>query len=260
MKKPSNYCSHKSEVLAALAIWLFAIVSAFSMSENSQSTEFWPPIFGYQLKITDTLVALFTFGLFVATALLWRATKKLVDGAQETAERQLRAYVSVKEIVMEQLRHRPQYGLQGEVQQGAIHSYRIFVMLENTGQTPTRHARVNINWQIRPDKLPSTFDYPNGETELAVIGARSVFGSPGFFVSIADVGTVAAKERKLFLWGWVEYDDVFKVTPRHRTEFCFEMIADELPNEGNISMRFPNSGLYNAIDADCTRLPQAKPE
>ncbi|HTZ21358.1 MAG TPA: hypothetical protein VMC06_10800, partial [Opitutaceae bacterium] len=41
------------------------------------------------------LLTLFTAGLFVATALLWGATKRLVEGGEDTAKRQLRAYVGV---------------------------------------------------------------------------------------------------------------------------------------------------------------------
>jgi hypothetical protein len=256
MKKLCGEGKYALGALTAFAFWLFVVLPAFSAPNNGGGTEFWPPFFGYRLKVTDTLVALFTFGLFVATLFLFRATQKLVVGAQETAQRQLRAYVSVKEIVMDALRNPPHYGLQGEVQPGAIHSFRFSVIVENTGQTPTRHSLININWQVRPDVLPATFDYPDGEPEIAVIGARSPFGTPGFFISLADVNRVAAREQRLFLWGWVDYDDVFEATPRHRTEFCFEAIADRLLDAGNIPMRFPNFGRYNAMDADCVRRPE----
>src|SRR5258707_854604 len=55
---------------------------------GEQGPEFWPPLFGYRLKLTDTLLVLFTAALFIAT---WF----LVTGAEKTAERQLRAYVIV---------------------------------------------------------------------------------------------------------------------------------------------------------------------
>jgi hypothetical protein len=44
---------------------------------SEEGTEFWPLFFGYRLKITDTLIALFTAGLFVATWWLYRATRNL---------------------------------------------------------------------------------------------------------------------------------------------------------------------------------------
>src|ERR1035437_9225749 len=43
----------------------------------------------------EGVIALFTIILGIATWLLWRSTKKLVEGADATARHQLRAYVSV---------------------------------------------------------------------------------------------------------------------------------------------------------------------
>jgi hypothetical protein len=63
---------------------------------EKEGTEFWPPLLGYRLKITDTLVAAFTALLFFATLALWWSTRSLVRGAEETAQRQLRAYVFVE--------------------------------------------------------------------------------------------------------------------------------------------------------------------
>ena len=45
----------------------------------------------------DGLIAVGTIGLMVATIALWRSTATLVRDAQDTAKRQLRAYVSVTE-------------------------------------------------------------------------------------------------------------------------------------------------------------------
>ena len=44
----------------------------------------------------EAVIALFTVILGIATWLLWRSTRALVEGAEKTAERQLRAYVFVK--------------------------------------------------------------------------------------------------------------------------------------------------------------------
>jgi hypothetical protein len=45
------------------------------------------------LAIFTAVLALATIGLFGATAALWYHTRKLVKGAEDTAERQLRAYI-----------------------------------------------------------------------------------------------------------------------------------------------------------------------
>lgn len=49
----------------------------YSEQGENEGTEFWPPFLGIRLKITDSLLALFTAGLLIFTGLLWRSTDKL---------------------------------------------------------------------------------------------------------------------------------------------------------------------------------------
>jgi hypothetical protein len=44
---------------------------------ENEGTEFWPTFLGLRLKITDSLLAIFTGGLLIFTGLLWRSTDKL---------------------------------------------------------------------------------------------------------------------------------------------------------------------------------------
>jgi hypothetical protein len=44
---------------------------------DEEGTEFWPTVLGLRLKITDSLLAIFTGGLLIFTGLLWRSTEKL---------------------------------------------------------------------------------------------------------------------------------------------------------------------------------------
>jgi len=110
---------------------------------------------------------------------------------------------------------------------------------------------------MRDTELPDDFSFPDGEiSESAAIGARGIFGTPGFFVAIADVKRVIAKTKRLYFWGWIDYDDVFDDTPRHRTEFCFDVSPDEVEDRGQTYMRFPAHGRYNGADGDCVRRPR----
>jgi hypothetical protein len=103
MKKLDGEGKYALGALTLFAFWLFVVLPALNAPapQTGEGTEFWPPIFGYRLKVTDTLVALFTALLFIATWLLWLATKKLVLGAENTAERQLRAHVYFKDAKVE---------------------------------------------------------------------------------------------------------------------------------------------------------------
>ena len=59
---------------------------------GDEGSEFWPSFNRYRIKVTDSLLVIFTFLLFIATLLLWWSTKRLVKGADASSERQLRAY------------------------------------------------------------------------------------------------------------------------------------------------------------------------
>jgi hypothetical protein len=202
------------------------------------------------------VVGLFTGALWLSTRELWRVTDATLAHSEQTAIRELRAYVSVKELSMQPFRSlgfQPGVG----IVDGPIHSYRISAILENGGQTPTRNALININHTMRDTELPDDFSFPDGEiSESAAIGARGIFGTPGFFVAIADVKRVIAKTKRLYFWGWIDYDDVFDDTPRHRTEFCFDVSPDEVEDRGQTYMRFPAHGRYNGADGDCVRRPR----
>ena len=205
------------------------------------------------------VVGFFTGALWLSTRALWQVTADTLSHSERTAIRQLRAYVSVKELSMQPFRGPDVMSIYRDIGlvEGPILSYRICAILENTGPTPTRNAVININHVLRSTELPADFTFPDGEsTETAAIGAKGIFGTPGFFISMEQVQQVRAKVRKLYFWGWVDYDDVFEDTIRHRTEFCFDVTADEMPDRGNTYMRFPAHGRYNGADGDCVREPR----
>src|SRR5258705_4982412 len=77
-------------------------------------------------KIAESIIAFFTVILGVATWALWRATQKLVEGAEDTGKRQLRAYLIVE-------------GTNIESKPGKFISH---FRIENTGQTPAHHTHI----------------------------------------------------------------------------------------------------------------------
>ena len=205
------------------------------------------------------VVGFFTAALWLSTRALWQVTTDTLNYSERTAIRELRAYVSVKELSMQPFRGPDMLSIQSGVGvvDGPIHSYRISAIVENGGQTPTRKTLININHALRDTGSPSDFDFPDGKvTETAAIGARGTFGTPGFFIPISEIQQVSAKAKKLYFWGWIDYDDVFDGTPRHRTEFCFDVTADEMLDRGQTYMRFPAHGRYNGADGDWVRKPR----
>ena len=143
MKGFSNEGRYALGGLSLLAIWLFVVLPALNAATpDNGGTEFWPPFFGYRLKVTDTLIVAFTAALFFATWLLWSATKSLVVGAERTAERQLRAYVYFKETKVD------------------FAARKVAYRIDNFGQTPAHKVRLLtiakvVDWRDgRPSEIP----------------------------------------------------------------------------------------------------------
>ena len=184
---------------------------------SEEGTEFWPLIYGYRLKITDTLIAGFTALLFWATWLLWRATKRLVSGADNTSENQLRAYVSMR----------------GKFVQAFDDQTRCIVQydIENTGQTPAHHFSHHGDVLIAPHPLPEDFAFPNLSNPLTnpfVLFPRLPMQGKQVATSVfskTEIAEVVAGRARIYMYGEVFYEDIFRKQDRV-TKFAISVVAD----------------------------------
>lgn len=176
-------------------------------SDSSQEgTEFWPPLFGYRLKVTDTLLVAFTALVFGATLFLYFATRDLVEGAEKTAERQLRAYVHVVKAWTT-----PEAKLHFPAPIWAT------VEIQNSGQTPAYKVR---QWCAVAGVDGKTPDKSNelkrggkqGSVGILAPGGKTIFYIPtsgplsiGEYAKLKDGTTI------LFVYGEVHYEDAFTV-------------------------------------------------
>jgi hypothetical protein len=186
---------------------------------SEQGTEFWPPFRGYRLKVTDTLLAGITFLLFLATLALWGSTRKLVRGAGQTAEKQLRAYLLIDG---------------GSIMPITTDKGRIFIKAEiqskNFGQTPAYHFR---SWQridIFDTKAIPVYEQGEG------IGASDVGPGAGRNVTLSrgpmsapDMAAIKHGSKTIRIWGRYDYIDVFG---RHRKLEFFLKNGKELKSGG----------------------------
>jgi hypothetical protein len=115
----------------------------------------------------EAVIALFTVILGIATWLLWRATKRLVEGADRTAERQLRAYVLPDRVVATVMK----IGQAPEIK----------IQFRNSGQTPAYQLMNNTFLDIRPveapDRVTVTADWNSSELSRNTIAPNSKFFS-----------------------------------------------------------------------------------
>jgi|SRR5579859_2450055 len=208
----------------------------------------------------DAIVATSTIGILIVTTglayftyWLWDATRKLVEGAETTAETQLRAYVFIK-------KHEPVL-----IRNGDERFMRFSPIWENTGSTPTKKASGHAAYKYFKDgDIPDDFDFPEtgvGETSLTVIGPHQCVEIVEVNVPFGYLSDIFQKQGNVYIWGSVEYNDVFEATPRHRTEFCYRLrvLANPLTNL-NPFIGVAVHKKHNGADDECYRQPRQHPQ
>jgi hypothetical protein len=109
----------------------------------------------------------------------------------------------------------------------------IVVPWENSGITEAMNGESRVNWKTfpSPNGLPSDFNFPdlgNVQSRQFEIPPRSN-GNGTMDVPIEWIGSAKQGFVRLFIYGWITYDDIFKgnqgerKTPRHLSEFCDEI-------------------------------------
>ena len=206
---------------------------------------------------------------------LWRTfkeAKKTADAAIDAAKAahaslrameanarlELRAYVYVKKVNCIGERARVWNAQSRAVVDGNTKYYRLSAELENSGGTPTRHCASSVNHMIRDDPLPADFDFPDsGIVEKLDVPPQTILHTIDVVVSPAVMSRITKKEKRLFFWGWVDYNDVFTDTQRHRTEFAMEVTAEEPIGLEQVPFAFLSCDRFNAADSDCVRQPKS---
>jgi hypothetical protein len=228
----------RSFILAISSAAVLAIVFAFILNSLQQpadvafhtesvrletaapieASEYWPPLFGYRLKVTDTLLVFVTLLLFLATAALWGATRRLVQGAEKTAERQLRAYMCL-------------YG--GSIrliQVGGQDFIEGYVTLKNFGQTPAYDHSCWVRIDVRPASHPPFDVLATGLTK-AIVAPDGEANLPVHWgpVSAQDLADIRSEAKRIFVWGGADYIDAFR---RVRFFKFYYWNAKEIPGKG----------------------------
>jgi hypothetical protein len=220
------------------------------------------------------VLAVATIGLIIATGVLGiigylelRSTEKTIRASNQlaqsaiaanqiavtNAEQQLRAYVTVQEVSMYVHRHPDRMGPYGQVIPGNPHTYRFSIILKNGGATPAINSHINISCEKFNGHISPNFDFPSSEVYgNALIGPQVIWHTPSVTVGATELQDPAVPAER-YLWGWIEYDDIFAGTIRHRTEFCFQIIFERLPPTNDPWIRFEPHSRFNAADWDCLR-------
>lgn len=157
--------------------------------------------------------------------------------AEDTAQRELRAYITFKRI------------LTIEDAVGIL----VAVEWKNGGITPAIRAAGSINIKATPHKIPEDFDFKF--TYLHMPGAVSVGPGGTMIVEARDHFTWqeinnASDGNYLYVWGYVEYSDIFdKPAERRRTEFAVQLTRGVSGYDAKPLWR------HNGMDGGCLRKP-----
>jgi hypothetical protein len=190
------------------------------------------------------VLAISTIGLWVSTIKLWKAGEKQIKASRSTAavqarnmrrqlshaefsvERQLRAYVFIKDFICSTIGDKT-YGPK-------FVALRVVPVWKNSGQTPTRRMVYHISWKVFDREFRDDEDF----VDLNSLGNPDIEGTQTYPLVIAPGETVKAAElliwreelermdyvddkitARTYIWGWAEYDDVFKDTQAAELNF-----------------------------------------
>ena len=119
-----------------------------------------------------------------------RAAQESVKVVSDTAERQLRAYVSVEDITSH-----PDLDL-----------WVIQVRWKNTGSTPARKAATRFNWREFSDNIPDNFDFPDLEkapkNDPASLGPEQYLFSWPARIEHDVIVKLPTGNSRIYVWGW----------------------------------------------------------
>jgi hypothetical protein len=154
------------------------------------------------LRLTGALVAA-TVALVVATAFLWNATKKLVKGTEDTAKRQLRAYISVSRASISRF--------------DDANGVEVEMVFKNFGVTPAYGLSAEL--QISYGPFPAKFNFDNQFTVYPI--SRSIVG-PGMELasrlrcpqelSEKHIANLRDGQSVIYVFGFVHYIDAFGIS------------------------------------------------
>jgi hypothetical protein len=108
--------------------------------------------------------------------------------------------------------------------------------------------------EFGPGGLPLDFAYLDAHSDnppvTVVVAPKASIRLSDFRISFGTLERIQRGETTGYMWGWVEYDDVFDDTPRRRTEYCFR-IARVTPPISNVTIEWRAHHQHNGMDEEC---------
>ena len=123
----------------------------------------------------------------------------------------------------------------------------------------------HVSLEISDSALADDFTFPDKWDErttdrterLTFVGPKSDTWGPIIGISVDDLQKISAGQKWGYIYGWIEYNDVFPNTSRHRTEWCLQItVVGDITNSQAAPLLFMNYSKYNGTDDECLRKPK----
>jgi hypothetical protein len=142
-----------------------------------------------------------------------------------------------------------------------IRAWKIVPVFKNSGTTPSKNALLcmGVEQTASANELPDNFPFEANASHKIMpisIGPGAQLHGPAIEYQVVDLEYIRTIQNHQYIWGWVDYDDVFRRTTRHRSEFCFEVqvLGDPAINNSSLISLSPHK-KYNGADSECSRPP-----
>jgi hypothetical protein len=229
----------------------------------------------WEFTLTDVIIAAFTGLIFIVGALQWDALRDQVRKLKESIDIAERALIATEPAFLfnHGLAMNSITGVDGKIK-----GWRFIFNWKNAGTTPARRVLMHTSLHVtdvpfdpaNPDPddpdlggLPVEFDYPDtygfreptGQVAVSIGPQGEMAGNPKV-VETAELLLAYRRRRRIFIYGWTTYNDIFPNTPRHRTEFCFDVIVVANPESeiaGISTFLMVAYGPHNGAETECYR-------
>ena len=147
-----------------------------------------------------------------------------------------------------------------------VQEWEFWPRLGNSGNTPTRNARMRANFLYLPTVLAANFNFPDlGEpippSPFGLGPKEQDITGPLLNVPETAIQDVRNKTMHLYFWGWLTYRDVFSQTPLHVSMFCMELsdVRGQLVGGTTVTFNYTLCPRHNCADEECDGEPYGAP-
>lgn len=210
------------------------------------------------------VISVFTVTLWWTTRNLWQAGERQMaliasNAAQQSRDTEASIAIAREAMVLSQRAWvTVEIGAKTMVDPPTkrSHGMRISVEARNIGNSPTSNMRSQFNVAEVDVAFPADFtvgDIPNVGTKSLFLAPRGSAELGAFDAPWLVLGRVMTEGKFLYAWGWLEFDDGFPETPRHRLEYCYGVKVEGDPTLNLFTLSFYHHGTTANRQRDIER-------